>query len=69
MRMYFIKLDALHFQRDLPSSTFKFNDLMLYLCIYTTSIGQDNLLNQLYESTFSSHQSFSRVLSLSRLHL
>ena len=43
-----VLIDALHFLRELPS-TFKFNDLMLDLCIYTTSIGQDDLLNELYE--------------------
>jgi hypothetical protein len=44
-----VLIDALHFLRELPSTTFKFNDLMLDLCIYTTSIGQDDLLNELYE--------------------
>ena len=44
-----VMIDALHFLRELPSSTFKFNDLMLDLCIYTTSTGQDALLNDLYE--------------------
>lgn len=39
---------SLHFLRELPS-TFTFNDLMLDLCIYTTSIGQDDLLNEFYE--------------------
>jgi hypothetical protein len=43
-----VRIDAHHFLRELPS-TFKFNDLMLDLCIYTTSIGQDGLLNELYE--------------------
>lgn len=45
-----VMIDALHFLRELPSSTFTFNDLMLDLCIYTSSIGQDDLLNSLYES-------------------
>ena len=45
-----VLIDALHFLRELPSSTFKFNDLILDLCIYTTSIGQDDLLNELYEN-------------------
>ena len=44
-----VLIDALHFLRELPSSTFKFNDLMLHLCIYTKSIGQDKLLNELYQ--------------------
>ena len=44
-----VQIDALHFLRELPSS-FTFNDLMLDLCIYTTSIGQDDLLNELYEN-------------------
>ena len=44
-----VLIDALHFLRELPSSTFKFNDLMLDLWIDTTSIGQDKLLNELYE--------------------
>ena len=44
-----VMIDALHFLRELPTSTFTFNDLMLDLCIYTTSIGQDDLLNELYE--------------------
>jgi hypothetical protein len=44
-----VMIDANHFLRELPSSTFKFNDLMLDLCIYTTSIGQDDLLNEFYE--------------------
>jgi hypothetical protein len=43
-----VLIDALHFLRELPS-TFTFGDLMLDLCIYTTSIGQDDLLNELYE--------------------
>ena len=44
-----VLIDALHFLRELPLPAFKFNDLMLDLCIYTTSIGQDDLLNDLYE--------------------
>ena len=44
-----VLIDAQHFLRELTFSTFKFNDLMLDLCIYTTSIGQDKLLNDLYE--------------------
>jgi hypothetical protein len=44
-----VLIDALHFLRELPS-TFTFNDLMLDLCIYTTSISQDDLLNELYET-------------------
>ena len=44
-----VLIDALHFLRELPS-TFTFGDLMLDLCIYTTSIGQDDLLNELYEN-------------------
>ena len=43
-----VLIDALHFLRELTYS-FTFGDLMLYLCIYTTSIGQDDLLNELYE--------------------
>ena len=42
-------IDALPFLRELPSSSFTFNDLMLDLCIYTTLIGQDDLLNDFYE--------------------
>jgi hypothetical protein len=37
-----------HFLRELPS--IKFNELMLDLRIYTTSIGQDELLDELYEN-------------------
>ena len=44
-----VMIDALQFLRELPLSTFTFNDLMLDLCIYTTSINQDDLLNELYE--------------------
>ena len=44
-----VMIDAQHFLRESPSSTFKFNDLMLDLSIYTASIGQDDLLNELYE--------------------
>ncbi len=44
-----ILIDAHHFLRELPS-TFTFNDLMLDLCIYTVSIGQDDLINSLYET-------------------
>ncbi len=44
-----VLIDAQHFLRELPSTTFTFGDLMLDLCIYTTSIRQDDLLNELYE--------------------
>jgi hypothetical protein len=45
-----VLIDAQHFLQTLPSTTFKFNNVMLDLCIYTTSIGQDDLLNELYEN-------------------
>ena len=44
-----VLIDAQHFLRELPSTTVTFGDLMLDLCIYTTTIGQDDLLNELYE--------------------
>jgi hypothetical protein len=44
-----VLIDALFFLRELPC-TLTFSELMLDLCIYTTSIGQDDLLNELYEN-------------------